>query len=100
MNISRGMWFALLLLGIAGLVMLLNWQFPGALRGEDQTMRLVYLVVLLTLVCSGVFAGWQRTGEQFNVYRAASGDLRAVCGQPVGPAFALLDGTGEDVVPG
>lgn len=53
------MWFALLLLGIAGLVMLLNWQFPGALRGEDQTMRLVYLVVLLTLVCSGVFAGWQ-----------------------------------------
>jgi len=59
MNFSRGIWFAVLLLGIVGLVLLLNWQFPGALQSEDQHMRLVYLVVLLTLVCSGVLAGWR-----------------------------------------
>ncbi len=28
---------------------------------------------------SGVFVGWQRTGKQFNVYRAATGNLNAVC---------------------
>jgi len=28
---------------------------------------------------TGVFVGWQRTGKQFNVYRAAAGDLNAVC---------------------
>lgn len=28
---------------------------------------------------SGVFVGWQRTGKQFNVYRAAGGNLNAVC---------------------
>jgi len=27
----------------------------------------------------GVFVGWQRTGKQFNVYRAAAGNLNAVC---------------------
>ena len=58
MNYNRGIWFALALLALAGLVMLLNWQFPGALQSEDQHMRLVYLVVLLSLVCSGALVGW------------------------------------------
>jgi aspartyl protease family protein len=59
MNLNRGIWIALSLLGLAALVMLLQWQFPDALKSEDQYMRLVYLVVLLTLVCTGLAAGWQ-----------------------------------------
>ncbi|MBO6634921.1 TIGR02281 family clan AA aspartic protease [Parvibaculum sp.] len=56
-------WAALFLLGIAALVLFLVNRFPGALDGENAQMRLVYSVLLLTLVGGSVALGWrQRAG--------------------------------------
>ncbi len=55
----RGRWllWAVLALGIGALVAFLLWRFPGALYGEQDRVRLVYLLLLLVLVSSSVLAG-------------------------------------------
>ncbi len=49
-------WLALLA-AVVALIGFLVWRFPDALAGEDDWMRMVYLVGLLALVASGVVAG-------------------------------------------
>ncbi len=38
-----GIWVAAALLSVAGLVLFLQWQFPGALQSDYAHMRMVYL---------------------------------------------------------
>lgn len=63
MKNNRWTWAALLLLGVAGLLLLLNARFPGVLAREDAQMRLVHGLLLLTLIGGSVALGWrQRAG--------------------------------------
>lgn len=52
-------WIGLGGLAISGVVLLLVLMNPGSLSDEDDQMRLVYLVLLLTLVGSSVVVGWR-----------------------------------------
>lgn len=52
-------WIGLGGLAISALVLLLVLMNPGSLSQEDDQMRLVYLVLLLTLVGSSVIVGWR-----------------------------------------
>lgn len=52
-------WAALLLLGLAALVLFLANRFPGALDSENAQMRLVHSVLLLMLVGGSVALGWR-----------------------------------------
>lgn len=52
-------WAALVLLAAAALLLFLVNRFPGALDSENAQMRLVYGVLLLALVGSGVVMGWR-----------------------------------------
>ncbi len=54
---GRWVWWLALVLGTAALVAFLAWRFPGALYGERDRVRLVYLVLLLVLVSSSILAG-------------------------------------------
>jgi aspartyl protease family protein len=51
---GRWLWYLYGALGAVGLAWLLFHLFPGALQGEDDTRRLVYLVALLALVGGGL----------------------------------------------
>ena len=53
---GRRVWWLALVLGTAALVAFLAWRFPGALYGEQDRVRLVYLL-LLVLVSSSILAG-------------------------------------------
>ena len=52
-------WIGLGGLAISAVVLLLVMMNPGSLSQEDDQMRLVYLVLLLTLVGSSVIVGWR-----------------------------------------
>ncbi len=54
---GRWVWWLAPVLGTAALVAFLAWRFPGALYGERDRVRLVYLVLLLVLVSSSILAG-------------------------------------------
>ncbi len=54
---GRWVWWLALALGTGALVAFLTWRFPGALYGEQDRVRLVYLVLLLVLVSSSILAG-------------------------------------------
>jgi aspartyl protease family protein len=51
---GRWLWYLYGALGAVGLAWLLFHLFPGALQGEDDTRRLVYLMALLALVGGGL----------------------------------------------
>ena len=55
----KGGWllWLVLALGIGALVAFLIWRFPDAIYGEQDRVRLVYLVLLLVLVSSSILAG-------------------------------------------
>lgn len=55
----RGGWviWLALVLGVAALAGFLAWRFPDAIYSEHDRVRLVYLVLLLALVSSGILAG-------------------------------------------
>lgn len=52
-------WAALLLLGLAALLIFLVNRFPGALDSENAQMRLLHSVLLLALVGGSVALGWR-----------------------------------------
>jgi aspartyl protease family protein len=54
---GRWIWWLALALAIGALVAFLAWRFPDAIYGEQDRVRLVYLVLLLVLVSSSVVAG-------------------------------------------
>ncbi len=54
---SRWLLWLVLVLGIGALVAFLIWRFPDAIYGEQDRVRLVYLVLLLALVSTSVLAG-------------------------------------------
>ncbi len=54
---GRWVWWLALMLGTGALIAFLMWRFPGALYGEHDRVRLVYLVLLLVLVSSSILAG-------------------------------------------
>ncbi len=54
---GRWLWWLALVLGFGALVGFLAWRFPGALYGEQDRVRLVYLVLLLALVSTSILAG-------------------------------------------
>lgn len=59
MQNNRWTWVALLGLGLVGLVLFLNAQFPGAVQDQDSRMRLVYSLVLLAVIGGSVALGWR-----------------------------------------
>jgi aspartyl protease family protein len=83
---GRWLWYLYGALGALGLAWLLFHLFPGALQGDDDNRRLVYLVALLALVGGGSLGGIARRGAP-GVLRAA-GQL----GIWIGIAVALLLG--------
>ena len=54
---GRWLWWLAPGLGIGALVAFLAWRFPDALYGEQDRVRLVYLVLLLVLVSGSILAG-------------------------------------------
>jgi aspartyl protease family protein len=82
---GRWLWYLYGALGAIGLAWLLFHLFPGALQGEDDSRRLVYLVALLALVGGGL----GRIARQgLPGVRRAAGQL----GIWIGIAVALLLG--------
>jgi aspartyl protease family protein len=82
---GRWLWYLYGALGAIGLAWLLFRLFPGALQGEDDSRRLVYLVALLALVGGGL----GRIARQgLPGVRRAAGQL----GIWIGIAVALLLG--------
>jgi len=67
---SRWIWYLYGALGTLGLAWLLFHLFPGALQGEDDNRRLVYLAALLALVGGGSLGRIARAGAP-GVRRAA-----------------------------
>jgi aspartyl protease family protein len=57
--------------GVAALAFILNSIFPGAANGSDRWMRLLYLVVLLAFISSGLIIGRRRFSRQGLKYAAA-----------------------------
>jgi aspartyl protease family protein len=49
--------WAIFILGVLALLLFLKWQFPYAVQGQDAHMRILYLLVLLAFVGSGVVYG-------------------------------------------
>ena len=54
---GRWIWWLALVLGTSALVAFLAWRFPDAIYGEQDRVRLVYLLLLLVLVSSSILAG-------------------------------------------
>ena len=54
---GRWVWWLVLALGVGALVGFLTWRFPDAIYGEQDRVRLVYLLLLLVLVSSSILAG-------------------------------------------
>jgi aspartyl protease family protein len=67
---GRWLWYLYGALGALGLAWLLFHLFPGALQGEDDNRRLVYLAALLALVGGGSIGSIARQGAP-GVGRAA-----------------------------
>jgi len=90
-------WWLALVLGTGALVAFLAWRFPGALYGERDRVRLVYLVLLLVLVSSSILAG--RRLRLRGVAKAAALWALIVAVVAIGTAYRVeLGAIGERVL--